>query len=91
MIISMITVKEKTTLASISELRTKTEEILEHLKENRVVLERHQKPVAVMLDYEKYELTEKMIEFAEDYILGMIALERDEESKAADFVDIDKW
>lgn len=87
----MITLKEKTTLASISELRTKTEEILEHLKENRVVLERHQKPVAVLLDYEKYELTEKMIELAEDYILGTIALERDKESKAADFVDIDKW
>lgn len=87
----MITVKEKTTLASISELRTKTEEILERLKENRVVLERHQKPVAVMLDYEKYELTEKMIEFAEDYILGMIALERDRTATAKDFVNLDEW
>ena len=87
----MITVKEKTTIVAISELRNKSEKILGGLKENRVILERRHKPVAVMLDYRNYEALEKMLEFAEDYVLGSIALQRDRKSKKQDFIDIDKW
>ncbi len=87
----MITIKEKSTIVSISELRTKAEEILNRLKENKVILSRHNKPVVVMLDYKQYETVEKMLGFAEDYILGSIALQRDVHAKKRDFVDIDKW
>lgn len=87
----MITIKEKSTVVSISELRTKSEEILNRLKENKVILARHNKPVAVMLDYKQYETVEKMLEFAEDYILGAIAMQRDLHARKRDFVDIDKW
>jgi len=87
----MITVREKTTIAAISELRSQTEKILASLKNNRVVLERHKKPIAVMLNYKNYEALEKVLDFAEDYVLGMVALQRDRESKKRDFIDIDKW
>ena len=44
-----------------------------------------------MLDYKRFEAMEKMIDFAEDYILGAIALERDKKAKPSDFIDIDAW
>ncbi len=87
----MITVKEKTTIAAISELRNNSEEIIRALKENQVILERHKKPVAVMLDYERYEQLKVILDYAEDYILGSVALERDKSAKKSDFIDIDKW
>ena len=87
----MMTVKENTTIAAISELRSQTEAILQSLKGNRVILERHKKAVAVMLDYKRFEVMEKMIDFAEDYILGSMALLRDKNSKSSDFVDIESW
>ncbi|MBP9866331.1 MAG: type II toxin-antitoxin system prevent-host-death family antitoxin [Candidatus Omnitrophica bacterium] len=87
----MITVKNKTTIAGISELRTKSEAILKSAKDHRVVLEKHHKPVAVLLDYKKYEDFEQMLDFAEDYILGMLALQRDQSTPKTDYVDIEKW
>jgi PHD/YefM family antitoxin component YafN of YafNO toxin-antitoxin module len=89
----MITVKDKSTIANISELRQKekSDEILRNLKDHKVILEKHNSPVAVMIDYQQYETLEKMLEFAEDYVLGMIAMERDKTAKKVDFVDIDKW
>lgn len=87
----MITVKGKTTIASISELRNKSEAILENVKDHQVVLEKHSKPVIVMIDYKRYETLEKMLDFAEDYILGMIALQRKKEARAEDYIDIEKW
>ena len=87
----MITVRDKTTLASISELRNKSEQILSHLKENRVILERHQRPIAVMLDYAQYEKFEAMLELAEDLVLGTLASEQDRTAKKSDFVDLEQW
>jgi len=87
----MITVKERTTIAAISELRNKSGKILGELKQNRIILERHHKPVAVMLDYHTYEAFEEILKFSEDYVLGSTALQRDVGSKKQDFIDIDKW
>ena len=50
----MITVKKETTIAGLSELRTKSEEILRELKAHSVILEKHNKPVAVMVDFHKF-------------------------------------
>lgn len=88
---NMVTIKDKATIASISELRTESEKILKELKDHRVILARHNKPIAVMLDYARYEAFEKMIELAEDYILGSLAHDRDQHSKKSDFVDIEEW
>jgi PHD/YefM family antitoxin component YafN of YafNO toxin-antitoxin module len=89
----MITVRDKSTIANISELREKekSEEILRNLKDHKVILEKHNSPVAVMIDYQQFETLEKMLEFAEDYVLGMIAARRDRTAKKEDFIDLDKW
>ncbi len=89
----MITVKDKSTIANMSELRQKekSEQILKNLKDHKVILEKHSTPVAVMLDYHQYEVLEQLLDFAEDYVLGMLAKQRDESAKKEDFVDIEKW
>lgn len=87
----MITVNEKSTIAAISELRTKSEEILRSLSQNKVILQKHNKPVAVMLAYSQYQVLEKMLDLLEDYTLGALALDRDRTSRKDDFVDIDRW
>lgn len=87
----MITVKDSATLASISEFRSKSEQVLSHLKTHRVILERHKKPIAVLLDYNQYQKMEALLELAEDMGLGAIALERDRSAKKSDFVDLDRW
>lgn len=87
----MITFNEKSSLASLSELRTKSEEILKQLATNKVILQKHNKPVAVMLSYSQYTLIEGLLDRIEDYTLGMKALERDKGASGKDFVDIEKW
>ena len=49
------------------------------------------KPVAVMVNYERYSAEEQMLDFAEEYILGCLAFERDKSAHKNDFVDIEKW
>jgi PHD/YefM family antitoxin component YafN of YafNO toxin-antitoxin module len=87
----MITIRNSATIAGISELRSESEKILSLLKEHRVILERHRKPVAVMLDYAQYKKIEAILELAEDLVLGTIALARDRSAKKSDFVDLDQW
>ena len=87
----MITVKRETTIAGLSELRTKSDAILRELKDHSVILEKHNKPVAVMVEYKRYARNEELLDLAEDYILGCLALKRDKEATSKDFVDIEKW
>jgi len=87
----MITINEKSSIASLSELRTKSEEILKQLAKNKVILQKHNKPVAVMLSYAQYAVLEDLLERLEDYTLGMTSLERDKAASKKDFVDIEKW
>ena len=86
----MITVKEDTTLVGISELRTHIEAILEESKKHKIVIGRRNKPVAVLLDMEKYNRMEHSLELLEDFVLGFLAKERDAKTKSSDYVDIEK-
>ena len=45
----MITLKEDTTLVGVSELRTHMEKILAESKKHRVLIEKRNKPVAVIM------------------------------------------
>ena len=87
----MITVKKATTIAGLSELRTHSEALLKELKQHHVILEKHNKPVAVMIDYKSYAAEEEMLELAQDYILGCLAMKRDEKATPKDFVPIEQW
>ena len=87
----MITINERSSIAALSELRTKSEEILKQLSKNKVILQKHNKPVAVMLSYQQYSVLEELLDRIEDYTLGMTALERDKKISPKDFVDIGEW
>ncbi|MDP2940225.1 MAG: type II toxin-antitoxin system Phd/YefM family antitoxin [Candidatus Omnitrophota bacterium] len=84
----MITVKEDTTLVGISELRTNIDKILEESKKHKVLIERRNKPVAVLLAVERYNEIEEILDLLEDTALGFLAKERESKSKPSDYLDI---
>jgi PHD/YefM family antitoxin component YafN of YafNO toxin-antitoxin module len=62
----MRVVRRPTALAAVSELRTKMDEILAQLKETPVSLERHGKPIAVLVSPEWFEAVDQALEGAFD-------------------------
>ena len=86
----MITLKEDTTLVGVSELRTHMEKILEESKKHKVLIERRNKPVAVIMAMEDYNRMEETLEALEDLALGYLARERDSGSKPSDYLDIEE-
>ena len=49
----MVTVKENTTLVGISEFRTKADAIFNQLKSSKVIIERRNRPIAVMVSIKR--------------------------------------
>jgi prevent-host-death family protein len=86
----MIKVKENTTLVGISEFRTKADAIFDELKTHKVIIERRNKPVAVMVSLKKYEQMEEVLEWIEDHALGYIAKEREKGSAGTDYLSLEK-
>ncbi len=86
----MFTVKEDTALVGISELRTNFDKVIEAIFKYKVLLEKRNKPLAVIVPIEKYNRMEELIELMEDAGLGYLAKERDLKSKPADYIDLDK-
>lgn len=86
----MITVKEDTTLVGISELRTHFARVLEVLGHSKVLLERRNKPLAVIVPIEKYARMEELLELVEEAGLGYLAREREQKSRPSDYLDLDK-
>jgi prevent-host-death family protein len=84
--IEMITVREDTTLVGISELRTNFAKVLEAIGKYKVLLERRNKPLAVIVPVEKYNQMVEVVEMIEDMSLGYLAKERDEKSKPSDYI-----
>ena len=84
----MITVKEDTTIVGVSEIRTKMDEILRLAKKHRVIIEKRNKPVAALVDIEKYEEMEMLLDALEDVALGYLAKDREKTSSARDFIPI---
>ena len=84
----MITVKEDTTFIGVSELRTEIDKILEQSKKHKVLIGRRNKPVAVLINIEKFEHMELILDTLEDMALGYLAKEREAKSKSSDFVPI---
>lgn len=86
----MITVKENTTLVGISELRTNFAKVMEAVGKYKVLLERRNKPLAVIVPLKKYNQMEELIELIEDIGLGYLAKQRDEKSKPSDYIELEK-
>ena len=85
----MLKIKEDTTLVGVSELRSKMDEILKESKIHKIVIEKRNKPVAVLLSMERYKHIEEALDLLEDTALGYLAREREKESVARDYIDID--
>ena len=83
----MITIKEDTTLVGVSELRTEIDKILAESKKHKVLIGRRNKPVAVLLDIEKYNQMEATLDLLEDFALGYLAKERDT-ANASEYLDL---
>ena len=46
--------------------------------------------MAVLMDMEKYEKMEKMLDAVEDIMLGYLAREREKDSDLSDYIDIEE-
>ena len=86
----MRTVKENTTYAGLSELRTHADEIISVLRDKPVVLEKRHKPVAVLVPIAQYERTEALMEQIEDVVLGHLAQERLKHTKSTDWIPLEQ-
>lgn len=82
----MVTVKENTTLVGISEFRTKADAIFQQLKNSKVIIERRNRPIAVMVSIKKYEELEEMLEWIEDNALGYLAKKREKSTPGAKYI-----
>ena len=83
-------VKGDTTLVGISELRTQADEILRVAQKEPVIVEKRHKPVAVLVSIGQYERTEETLEALEDYILGLLAKERERRSPRKDYLTLEE-
>ncbi len=72
----MLTLKEDSSIIGITELRNKSAIVLNAIKKNKVVLTKRNKPVGVIIDYDEYEKMLRIIDEAEDIVLGGIAMDR---------------
>lgn len=86
----MILVKEGTTLVGISELRTKADEILRAMQHSTVVLERRNKPLAVLLPMARYEEIEARLDWLEDQVLGHAARNRLRKTSRKAYLTLDQ-
>jgi prevent-host-death family protein len=73
----------------ISELRTHFDKVMKLIGKCKVVLEKRNRPVAVIVPIEKYDEMEALMEQIEDGGLGHIARDRYRHSKSADYISID--
>ena len=79
---------EKTTVVGVSELRN-IEKILKQAKGSKIIIEKRDKMLAVLLDFKKYQHMQQVLETLEDFALGTMAKERYKNSKPSDYIDID--
>lgn len=88
--VGMHTLHEETTLVAFSELRTKLQQILKALEHSKVILEKRNRPFAVLVPIEKYEKMEEILEIVEDRTLGYLAHEREKRTRESEYVTLDQ-
>ena len=85
----MFTIKEDTTLVGVSELRTRLEKIIEEARRHKVVIEKRNKPIAVIVAIDGYEAMEELLDRFEDYELANIARHREKGASKKDYIAIE--
>ncbi len=87
---AMYTIKEDTTLVGVSELRSRIDKILEEAQHHKVIIEKRNKPVAVLIAIDQYNAMEEILDRIEDLELGRVAREREKNSSKNDYIPIEK-
>lgn len=85
----MFTIKEDTTLVGVSELRTRLEKIIEEAKRHKVVIEKRNKPIAVIVAIDRYNAMEEFLDKFEDYELSNLARLREKGSSKKDYIALE--
>jgi prevent-host-death family protein len=83
-------VKADTTLVGISELRIRADEVVRMAQREPVILEKRHKPMAVLVPIAQYERTERVLDELEDYLLGLLAKEREQRSRRKDYLSLEE-
>ena len=83
-------VEEDTTLVGISEFRTQADEILKVAQHEPVIVEKHHKPMAVLVPITDYNRTRETLDRLEDCLMGLLAKEREQRSKRKDFLTLEE-
>jgi prevent-host-death family protein len=86
----MYTIKEDTTLVGVSELRNRMDKVLEEARHHKIIIEKRNKPVAVLIAIDQYNAMEEILDRIEDLELGRTAKAREKSSKASDYISIEK-
>ncbi len=86
----MHTIKEDTTLVGVSELRNKIDRVIEEARHHKVIIEKRNKPVAVLIAIDQYNAMEEVLDRIEDLELGRAAREREKRSSGKDYISIEK-
>ena len=85
----MFTIKEDTTLVGVSELRTRLDKIIEEAKHHKVVIEKRNKPIAVIVAIDRYSAMEELMDKFEDYELASLASAREKRSSKKDYIALE--
>ena len=83
-------VKGNTTLVGISELRTHAEAIVKVARTEPVILEKHHRPIAVLVPIQQYERTEATLDALEDQLLGLLAKERERRHPVTSYLSLEE-
>ncbi|MBI2884972.1 MAG: type II toxin-antitoxin system Phd/YefM family antitoxin [Candidatus Omnitrophica bacterium] len=83
-------IKGDTTLVGISELRTHAEEIVKVAQRESVILEKHHRPIAVLVPIQRYERTEATLDALEEYLLGLLAKEREQRHPVKSYLSLEE-
>lgn len=85
-----MTFKEDTTLIGVSELRNQPDRVFAEMRKRLLVIEKHHKPVAVLLPIEQYTTIQELLDAVEDTALGMLAKEREKKQKNPGWVSLEE-
>ena len=86
----MYTIKEDTTIVGVSELRNRIDNVIEEARHHKVIIEKRNKPVAVLIAIDQYNAMEEILDRMEDLELGRGARVREKRSSGKDYISIEK-
>jgi prevent-host-death family protein len=85
----MVSIKNNLATMGVSDLRQHLEKTMDEHPGAPIVIEKRHKPLAILLSDEEYERIQRLLDTAEDIVLGYLAEQRYKKSRAKDYLDIE--